>query len=88
MKDELGGKIIIKFIGLRAKSYSYLIDDSSEDEKAKGKKRCAVKRKLKSENYKIFLEAIQLEDKINHQEKKNNIDIDIFFCCERNIKNS
>ena len=70
MKDELGGKIIIKFIGLRAKSYSYLIDDSSEDEKAKGKKRCAVKRKLKSENYKNILESFQLEDKINHEEKK------------------
>ena len=34
MKDELGGKIIIKFVGLRAKTYSYLIDDGSE-QKAK-----------------------------------------------------
>ena len=25
-------------VGLRAKTYSYLIDDSSEDKKAKGKK--------------------------------------------------
>ena len=26
MKDELGGKIMIKFVGLIAKIYSYLID--------------------------------------------------------------
>ena len=29
MKDELGGKIIKKFVRLRAKTYSYLIDDGS-----------------------------------------------------------
>ena len=38
MKNELGGKIMKKFLGLRAKTYSYLIDDGSEDKKAKGKK--------------------------------------------------
>ena len=38
MKDELGGKIMTKFVGLRAKTYSYLMDDGSEDKKAKGKK--------------------------------------------------
>ena len=46
-KDELGRKIMTKFVGLRAKTYSYLIDDSSEYKKAKGTKKCAIKRKLK-----------------------------------------
>ena len=31
MKDQLGEKVMIKFIGLRAKTCSYLIDDDSED---------------------------------------------------------
>ena len=64
MKDELGGKIMTKFVGLKAKSYSYLIDDGSEYEKVKGTKK-EKKRKLKFENYKKCLEAIQLENKIN-----------------------
>ena len=29
MKNELGAKIMIKFVGLRAKIYSYLTDDGS-----------------------------------------------------------
>ena len=32
MKDEFSGKII-KFVELRAKAYSYLIDDGREDKK-------------------------------------------------------
>ena len=46
MKDEF------RFFGLRVKTYRYLIDDDSEDEKAKGAKRFVIKRKLKFENYK------------------------------------
>ena len=47
MEDELGEKIMIKFVELRAKTYSYLIDDGSEDKKAKCTKWCVIKRKLK-----------------------------------------
>ena len=68
-------KILTKFVGLRAKTYSYLIDDGIEDKKAKSTKKCVIKRKLKFQNYKNCLEATQLENKINYLEK-NKIDID------------
>ena len=74
MKDELDGKIMTKFVGLRAKTYSYLIDDGNEYKKAKGTKKCVIKRKLKFENHKNCLEATQLENKINYLEI-NKIDI-------------
>ena len=67
MGDELGGKIMTEFVGLRAKTYSYLIDDGSEDKKAKGTK-CVMKRKLKFEDYKNRFEATQL-NKINIKNK-------------------
>ena len=60
-----------KFVGLRAKTYSYLKDGDSEDKKAKGTKHCVIKRKLKFENYKNCLEPIQLDNKINYLAKKD-----------------
>ena len=66
MKDESGGKIMIELVGLRAKTYSYLTDDSSKDKKAKDTKKCVIKRKLTFENYKNCLGATQLDNKINH----------------------
>ena len=65
----------IGIAGLRAKIYSYLIDDSSEDKKVKGTKKCVIKGTLKFEYYKIFLGTTQLENKIKHEEK-NKIDVD------------
>ena len=69
MKDELGRKIKRKFDGLTAKNYSYLIDEDSEDKKAKRTKKCVIRRELQFENYKSCLKATQLENKINHLEK-------------------
>ena len=71
MKDELGGKMIIKFVGLRAKTYNYFINEVGEDKKAKGTKTCVIKKQLKFKNYKNYVEAAQLENNINHQEKSN-----------------
>ena len=55
MKDELGGKIVTEFVALRPKTYSYLTDDCKEDKKAKGTKKCVIKRTLKFNNYKYCL---------------------------------
>ena len=44
MKHELGGRIMTKFVELRAKTYSYLIDDGIEDKRAKGTKKCHKKK--------------------------------------------
>ena len=71
MKDELGRKIMKEFIGLKAKTYSYIIDDDNEDEKVKRK--WVIKGKLKFKDYKNCLEANQLENKINHPEKKKKL---------------
>ena len=47
MKDEIGGRIITEFVILRPKTYSYLTDDGKEDKKAKGTKKCLIKRMIK-----------------------------------------
>ena len=44
-----------KYAGSRAKTYSYLIDDSSEDKKTEGVSSVSEKEKFKSENYKNCL---------------------------------
>ena len=65
MKDEIGGEIMKKFVGLRAKTYIYLKDNNEEDKKAKDTKMYVIKRKLKFQDYQNCLKATQLERKIN-----------------------
>ena len=60
MKDELGGKIITEFVSLRPKTYSYLTDDGKDDKKAKGTKKCVIKKMIKFNDYKKCL----LNDKV------------------------
>ena len=55
MKHELGGKIIMKFVTLRLKTYSFLTDDGKEDKKAKGTKKCIIKKIIKFNDYKKCL---------------------------------
>ena len=44
--DELRGKIMKEIVALRAKRYTYLIDDHGEEKKAEGTKECAIKCEL------------------------------------------
>ena len=44
-----------EFVGFRAKTYAYLMDDNSEHKKAKGTKTSVIKRDLLLKNYKDFL---------------------------------
>ena len=69
MKEGLSGKIMKKLAGLRARTYSFLKDNNDKDKKAKGTKKCFIKRRLKFQDYKNCLEAAQIENKINHLEK-------------------
>ena len=54
-KYELGGKVMKGFCALRTKAYEYLMDDDSEKKKAKGTKKCVIKRRLKFNDYKNCL---------------------------------
>ena len=62
MKNELCGKIMVKYVGLNA-----------------------IKRKIKFENNKNYLEATKLENNIKHLDK-NKFDIDSFFSNKRKYK--
>ena len=60
MKDELRGEIITEFIALRTKTYSYLTDNDKMDKKAKGTKKCIIKKMIIFDYYKKCL----LNDKV------------------------
>ena len=55
MKDELGGGIIAESVALRPQRYSYMTDEFIEMKKAKGTKKCVIKKMLKLEDYKKCL---------------------------------
>ena len=73
-KDELGGRIMKEFRALRAKTYSYLMDDDSEVKKSKGNKKCVIKREIMFENYtdslfndKVILKSQQIFKSDQHK---------------------
>ena len=54
-KDEAGGKIIKEFVGLRAKLYSFVMDEGEETKKCKGIKKQVVESSITHEDYKTCL---------------------------------
>ena len=56
MKDELGGKIMTKFVALSAKMYAYRkIDKKVEDKRCKDTKKCVVAESLTFDDYNACL---------------------------------
>ena len=64
MKDELSEQMMKEFVGLKAKTQSYLKDNNNKDKKAKDTKKCVIKIKLKCQDYKNCFEATQIEKNI------------------------
>ena len=55
MKDELGGKVMTKFVALKPKLYAYRKLDGEEDKRCKGIKKCVVKKTIGFSDYKNCL---------------------------------
>ena len=75
MKDELSGKIITEFVTLRPKTYSFLTDDGKEDKKAKGTKKCVVKKLIRFNDYKKCLlnDEVMLKPQQRFISKKHDV---------------
>ena len=56
-KDEAAGKIIKEFVGLRAKLYSFIMEDGKENKRCKGVKAQVVKNSITHEDYKTCLKT-------------------------------
>ena len=50
-KDEVAGKQITHFVGLRPKLYSFKVEDENEVRKCKGIKKNVVKKKIDFDDY-------------------------------------
>ena len=64
-----------EFCPLRAKTYSYLMDDNSQVKKYKGTKKCAIKREFIFDNYKDCLLNDKIILKSQQRFKSNNHNI-------------
>ena len=55
-KDEAAGKVIKEFVGLRAKMYSFILDEGEETKKCKGVKKQVIESFITHDDYKKCLE--------------------------------
>ena len=85
-KDELGGKIMTKFVVLRAKTYSFLIDECTDEKyeknrivnkKTKGTKKCVVKREILII---ILIHCLKIKYCIDHN---NDLEVIITKCIQK-----
>lgn len=60
-KDEAGGQQITEFVGLRAKLYSYVMDNVKEENKCKRITKAVTKKSISFDNYKYCLFNQQLQ---------------------------
>ena len=67
-KDELGGKIMTKFSALRAKTYSFLIDDFTDDDYEKNRIVNKIKNMLLREKFYliILIHSLKIKYYIDH----------------------
>jgi len=65
MKDELAGKTMTEFDGLRAKLYSYKMLDEKETKKCKGIKKSVVDKTISFQAYKECLLGGKKRRKMN-----------------------
>ena len=83
-KDELGGKIMIEFFGIRPKTYAYSINGYNDDDydkekiidkKAKVTNKCVIKRRIMLENYKdsLFNDKIILKSQQTFKSQLHNV---------------
>ena len=55
MKDETAGVLIVEFVGIRSKMYSYIKNNETGSKTAKGIKKNIVKNVIKHEDYRNTL---------------------------------
>ena len=64
-KDEVGGKVITEFVGLRAKNYSYVCE-GKEHKRCKGIKKCVTEKDIHHEDYlNCLFHNVQLRKRMN-----------------------
>ena len=75
MKDELGGNIMTDFAALRSKTYSYLLDDGSDDKRAKLIKKYVIIKIMNFCDYKncLFKNEIILKSQQIFKSEAHNV---------------